>query len=211
VNRSPILAKVEAYYTDKLGEHGPTPPGVDWNSEESQRLRFEQLLRLCDVTRPFSLIDYGCGYGALLDHLVQGGVPATYVGFDVSAAMIEAARALHPGGGPGVFFTEEARLAPADYAVGSGIFNVRLDVPEPEWEAYVLGTLERLDALGRRGFAFNVLSRYSDPARRRADLYYADPLFLFDHCKTRFSPRVALLHDYPLYEFTVLVRRGDRA
>ena len=25
---------------------------------------------------------------------------------------------------------------------------------------------------------------------------------MFDLCKQRFSPRVALLHDYPLYEFT---------
>jgi hypothetical protein len=51
-----------------------------------------------------------------------------------------------------------------------------------------------------------VLSLYSDPERRRPDLFYADPLFLFDYCKTRFSKAVALLHDYPLYEFTVLVR-----
>jgi hypothetical protein len=40
----------------------------------------------------------------------------------------------------------------------------------------------------------------------RADLYYADPLFFFEHCRQRFSRRVALLHDYPLYEFTILVR-----
>ena len=30
---------------------------------------------------------------------------------------------------------------------------------------------------------------------------------MFDLCKRRYSPRVALLHDYPLYEFTVLVRK----
>jgi hypothetical protein len=40
----------------------------------------------------------------------------------------------------------------------------------------------------------------------RDDLFYADPLALFEHCRTRFSRRVALLHDYPLYEFTLLVR-----
>jgi hypothetical protein len=33
-----------------------------------------------------------------------------------------------------------------------------------------------------------------------------DPLRLFDHCKRTFSPDVALLHDYPLWEFTILVR-----
>jgi hypothetical protein len=41
----------------------------------------------------------------------------------------------------------------------------------------------------------------------RDDLYYADPLFFFDYCKTRFSRFVTLIHDYPLYEFTILVRK----
>ena len=36
-------------------------------------------------------------------------------------------------------------------------------------------------------------------------LFYADPCELFDFCKTRFSQNVALLHDYGLYEFTILV------
>jgi hypothetical protein len=40
----------------------------------------------------------------------------------------------------------------------------------------------------------------------RADLYYADPAFYVDQCLSRFSRHVTLLHDYPLYEFTVLVR-----
>ncbi len=205
-----ILARVETYYTAKLGAHGPTPAGVDWNSAESQRLRFEKLARLCDGALPFSLIDYGCGYGALLDYLIECGLPATYTGFDISTEMVRAARALHPGHGLDAFVTEESRLAPADYVLASGIFNVRLDVPDADWEAHLLATLDRLAALARRGFAFNALSRYSDPARRRADLYYADPLVLFDHCKTRLGRRVALLHDYPLYEFTILVKTDLR-
>ena len=52
-----------------------------------------------------------------------------------------------------------------------------------------------------------MLSTYSDPDKRRDDLFYADPGSFFDLCKQRFSPRVALLHDYPLYEFTVIVRK----
>jgi hypothetical protein len=38
-------------------------------------------------------------------------------------------------------------------------------------------------------------------------LYYADPCALFDLCKRRYSKHVALLHDYGLYEFTILVRK----
>ncbi|MBC7939785.1 MAG: class I SAM-dependent methyltransferase, partial [Chitinophagaceae bacterium] len=37
--------------------------------------------------------------------------------------------------------------------------------------------------------------------------YYPDPLDLFDVCKRRFSRNVALLHDYGLYAFTILVRK----
>jgi hypothetical protein len=98
-------------------------------------------------------------------------------------------------------------LQPADYTVASGIFNVKLEASSTEWERYVLRTLEKISSLSKRGFAFNVLTKYSDPEFRRPDLYYADPLLLFDYCKTKLSRFVTLLHDYPLYEFTILVRK----
>jgi hypothetical protein len=98
-------------------------------------------------------------------------------------------------------------LRPADYAVASGIFNVKLDHRVDTWREFVLHTLATLDSLSTRGFAFNMLSTYSDVEKRREDLFYADPLQMFDACKRRFSPRVSLLHDYPLYEFTIIVRK----
>jgi SAM-dependent methyltransferase len=207
VDAADILASVEAYYTGKLRAHGATPQGVDWNSAESQALRFDELLRVCPPAGAFSLLDYGCGYGALLAHLRARGAPGPYLGFDISEPMVAEARRQHARDTAARFTAEASVLAPADYVVASGIFNVRLAHAESEWERYVLRTLARLDGLARRGFAFNALSVYSDPGRRRPDLHYADPRALFDHCKRAFSPRVALLHDYPLWEFTILVRK----
>jgi hypothetical protein len=109
--------------------------------------------------------------------------------------------------GPWRFVTREEDLVEADYVVASGLFNLRLDVDEQSWRAYILDTLRSLDRLGRRGFAFNMLTSYSDPERMRGDLYYGDPCFFFDHCKRTFSRDVALLHDYGLYEFTLRVRK----
>ena len=43
----------------------------------------------------------------------------------------------------------------------------------------MLDTLDEFARLSRLGFAFNVLTRYSDADRRRPDLYYANPLALF--------------------------------
>ncbi|HUU33216.1 MAG TPA: methyltransferase domain-containing protein [Vicinamibacterales bacterium] len=205
---SAILQTVGRYYAERLQEFGATPRGVDWNSADGQELRFERLLQLlADEPANASLLDVGCGYGALLDTMRTRGLTNEYRGFDISAEMIAAATARHAADARCAFTTDSAALRPADFAVASGIFNVKLHHPVAAWRDYVLETLASLDAAGTRGFAFNMLSTYSDPERRRDTLYYADPLEMFDLCKRRYSPRVALLHDYPLYEFTVVVRK----
>lgn len=203
---SGLLSKVRDYYSARLATHGPTPRGVDWNSAESQQIRFAALLRLCDKEGSFRLGDYGCGYGALYDYLCQNGWSCQYRGFDIAPAMVAAARASHANEQAAHFSDMEAVLAGADFIVASGIFNVKLQTPRTKWEAYVLETVQRMAALARRGFAFNVLTSYSDAERMRDDLYYGDPCFLFDYCKRHISRHVALLHDYGLYEFTIHVR-----
>jgi SAM-dependent methyltransferase len=200
-----ITDRVERYYSGKVRQHGPTPAGVDWNSKASQTTRFDKLLTVCEDDEEPAIIDYGCGYGALLDYLSEKGTRCSYVGYDLSAEMIERAREIH--GSLGRFTTDTAALEPTSFTLASGIFNVRLDVSVPDWERYVHETIDRLHELSLKGFAFNVLTSYSDAEYMRGDLYYADPLALFDRCKRRYSKRVALLHDYPLYEFTILVKR----
>jgi hypothetical protein len=81
-------------------------------------------------------------------------------------------------------------------------------VPVETWARYVHDTIDVLAHAGRRGFAFNVLSLSSDPERRAAHLYYADPSEMLSDCLRRFGRSVALLQDYGLYEFTVIVRRS---
>jgi SAM-dependent methyltransferase len=205
-----VLAAVERYYSGKLAEHGPTPKGVDWKDEASQRLRFEQLTKICDQRATFTINDYGCGYGALAAYLERWGWTFRYTGFDISRTMLDQARRLH-GSDRIRFVARDEELVPADYTVASGIFNVKLEADDDVWQRYVIGTLARLDALSKRGFSFNMLTSYSDPDRMRPDLHYADPSALFDHCKRNFSRWVALLHDYGLYEFTILIRKDVEA
>jgi SAM-dependent methyltransferase len=205
-----ILNAVERYYSGRFAQHGATARGVDWNSEESQKLRFTQLLNVVEGTASsFSLNDFGCGYGALVDYLGQSGYDVSYRGFDVSAAMLTHARESYADPPRVVFVEREDELEPADFTVASGIFNVRLDVPDDEWRKYVEATLETIARLSLRGFAFNMLTSYSDADKMRPDLYYGDPASFFDLCKRRYSRNVALLHDYGLYEFTMIVRLDE--
>jgi SAM-dependent methyltransferase len=204
------LEAVERYYSGRFAEHGPRARGVDWNSEESQELRFAQLLKVCgDTGAPFSLIDFGCGYGALVSYLKERGLDASYTGYDLSRSMLEHAVREHEDPPRVTFVDDVDELEPADYTVASGIFNVRLDVSDSAWKDYVFRELETLADLSRRGFSFNMLTSYSDADKMRPDLYYGDPRFFFDHCKRRYSRNVALLHDYGLYEFTIIVRLGE--
>ena len=202
-----IVQRVAQYYAEKLARHGTTPRGVDWNGAESQQLRFVQLCKLLPSDAGFSLNDIGCGYGALYDHLIDRGYDVRYRGYDVSKPMVEAARRMPRRKSRASFVTARTALPKSDYSVASGLFNVRLDVSETRWLKHVDAIIDLLHRTSRRGFAFNCLTSYSDAERKRADLYYGDPRRFFDRCMKRYSRHVAVLHDYGLYEFTLLVRK----
>jgi SAM-dependent methyltransferase len=201
-----FAGRAAQYYSEKLLLHGPTPAGVDWNSAASQICRFEQLTRICPPGEDFSLLDFGCGYGALLTFLRERSLQASYWGHDAAPVMVRKASEIHSGDARARFAERLDEVPVVDYTIASGVFNVKQRAPAEEWKNYVLATLAKLVALSRKGCSFNLLTSYSDPPRMRDDLYYADPCFFFDFCKTRFCRNVALLHDYGLYEFTILMR-----
>lgn len=208
VTKSMFLSEVATYYTEKLAEHGQTPYGVDWNGEASQILRFEQLCKIIDTSTQFSINDLGCGYGALYDFLINKyETTLSYLGVDVSEGMIRAAKKRYQDQYQTQFILSNEPNQVADFGIASGIFNVRLDCTTNTWFSYIQTTLDVLNRTSRIGFAFNCLTSYSDADRMRDNLYYADPCILFDLCKRLYSPNVALLHDYGLYEFTILVRK----
>ncbi|MGY3443975.1 MULTISPECIES: class I SAM-dependent methyltransferase [unclassified Bradyrhizobium] len=203
-------AKVRDYYSGTLERHGPTPLGVDWPNVLSQNLRFVQLLKLCDFRRPFSLNDFGCGYGALLEFLAtrHGDAEVTYRGIDISPAMIAAARARWAGSTQASFAEGSQCGALADYSLASGIFNVRLGHPVADWEAYVGAILADLRDSSRIGFAVNFMLPRDD-ARTEAGLYRTAPERWIGFCNR--LGRVEVVTDYGMREFTLLVRRTTTA
>lgn len=200
-----ILSEVAAYYSSKLELHGPTSLGVDWNSAVSHDLRHRQFLRLLGSDRDASVLDLGCGFGDFFRFLRAEGYRGRFVGYDVAPRMIAEASRLH-GEADCLWRIGAEPSETVDFAVASGIFNVKGEVPIETWVRYVHNTIDILARAGRRGFAFNVLSLSSDPERRSTNLYYADANQMLSYCLRRFGRSVALLQDYGLYEFTMMVR-----
>jgi len=203
-----IRSSVATYYASKLAAHGPTPQGVDWNGAASHELRHRQFLRLLDGIPDASLLDLGCGFGDFFRFLRAEGHRGRYIGYDIAPDMIAEALRLHGQGADRQWRVGAEPEEGADFAIASGILNVKGNTPVEVWERYVLETIDILARVGRRGFAFNVLSLSSDPERRATNLYYADASKMLSYCLDLYGRSVALLQDYGLYEFTVIVRQA---
>ena len=198
-----IQSEVRNYYDQKILSFGATPQGVDWNGEESQNIRFSQLIKLFEDENSFTVLDLGCGYGSFYEFLNNHFEKFSYKGYDLSANMIEAAKIKYPKAN---FENTSVICEKFDYIVSSGIFNVRQATDAVRWLDYIKKELIAINNSSLKGFAFNLLTSYSDQDKKKDYLYYANPSEIFEYCKKNFSRNVALLHDYNLYEFTILVR-----
>ena len=204
-----IVNKVGDYYTEKIKLSGANSNGVDWNSKESHLLRFKQLSKVIDLKSNFSILDYGCGYGELINFLNNNKFQKfNYFGYDISNKMIEEANKKHKSKNIHFSFKEEfLKGKEFDFCIANGIFNVKLNFDEEKWKEYIISTLNEMNKLSLKGFSFNILTSYSDKEFMKNYLYYADPLFFFNYCKLNFSKKVSLVHDYPLYEFSIIVKK----
>lgn len=204
------LTGIRDLYAGNLAEHGLSSKSVGWKDDWSHLLRFERLSRIIDPDAGgYSVNDWGCGYGAMFSYLdaLPGPKLREYIGYDISQQMIAAASAqCDPARsrfilGPEV--TEEA-----DYSFVSGTFNVKLQASDEEWDAYVKRQLTVIYGNSRKGLAFNLLTSYVD--WKAGNLFYADPTQFFDFCQRHLSRHVTLVHDYALFEWTMLVSRDPR-
>lgn len=207
-----IISEIGEYYTEKVKKYGNTSQGVDWNSRESQYLRFRQLMKILGGEKTYRLNDLGCGYGELVNYLENNtGNNYTYHGWDLSNEMIKRASTSFADNSNAEFtyIDNVGEMDVSDYTIASGIFNVKMQFSIEEWISYIFSTLDVMNVKSRRGFSFNMLTAYSDVDKMRDYLFYASPGEIFDHCKQTYSRNVALLHDYDLYEFTILVRKDS--
>jgi SAM-dependent methyltransferase len=202
-----LLQQSADYYSESLRRCGDGARGMDWKDEASQHLRFAVLTRILDGLAGASVLDVGCGSGALRTFLRERGVDVQYLGIDVSAEMVAACRRRHGQNSARLATTAELLRDGErfDFVVASGTFNVKQGVDARRWGAYVRRSLAEMFGLARCAAAFNIMS--SEVDYRRDHLYYLDPRqvpSLARRCGTRYF---RLDHAYPLYELTVALFR----
>ncbi len=204
------LDPVKNYFQNLIEQYGGAPSAMDYNSAYAQETRFEQLAKVIVPDKPYSVLDFGCGYGAMAEWFRRSGYDfAHYYGYDIVEKSLGVGQKIYSGDQQVSFHSSLDEIPVCDYLVASGVFNMKLGADYDAWTDYVIDSLETFNQKTSRGFSVNFLTSYSDADRmaERPDLYYADPCRMFDYCRRHFSRNVALLHDYKIWDFTILVRK----
>lgn len=186
--------QMSAYFKPLVTENKGTHRAVDWGSETSQYKRFEILCALGDV-RNASLLDVGCGTGALVNYLNKIGYQGQYLGIDILPEMIDAAREAFPNNQfEAISIDTLPESYQPDYIVESGIFT-RAD------QSWLEHTVQSMFTRCTRGVAFNVLSAWGDHLIEN-DEFCADPMKLVEFAR-KLTPYLVVRHDYMPHDVTL--------
>lgn len=159
---------IDEFHSNLLGKSKEGFFLSGWSSHESQKRRFEALVRASQF-KSGSVVDYGCGTGDLVAFLKQSHCVVDYRGLDQSRQMVEFATIRH-----GPFFDhiklDETTFDPVDYVFVSGIFQFR----DPNNPNYYISLIRMLFARCQRALTLNFLSaRRNESEKEPKELYLA--------------------------------------
>ncbi|MBE1160670.1 class I SAM-dependent methyltransferase [Dyella acidiphila] len=192
-------AAVLQYHRRRLGDPGRCALG--WRTVDSQRLRFDALSRVGDLSGS-KVLDLGCGYGDLKPFLDQRFADVAYLGIDHMPEFIEEARRRH-GHLPRTGFVQadilNAVFPAVDYVLASGAMSYRCSNA-----LYPYNLIRQMWDAAERGIAFNLLDARVFPPG--SVLCGQDPEAILAFCRT-LDPAAELVTGYVVDDFTVLMRR----
>lgn len=198
------LHRIASFYNERCKELGDDIGSVGWKDKESQFLRFEMLFRELSV-KGKKILDLGCGFGNLIEYLdnkADGNF--TYIGVDISKAHLEIARQKYTkhnvefreGDISGLSFEESE----VDIVVESGMLSYKLS-DNMEYTEKVLRESYRIAS---EAVSFNFLTDRVDYELEKNFHYSPEKLLV---TALELTPDVCLYNDYPLYEFTLVLKK----
>ncbi|MFH1541879.1 MAG: class I SAM-dependent methyltransferase [bacterium] len=202
------------YFEGLLAKHGNSYLALDWNSPESQKLRYiilSQILQFSAKSVDLSLLDVGCGFGDLFDFLRSQKLLAShnisYLGYDISDKILAVAKKNYPD----AKFEHkdlllETDVPHVDFIFASGIFNIRV-LPKDEHHNFVKEMLQRMYELANYGVAVNFLSEngvsISDIDDLNSGRYFCFKVEDLAEFSRALTNRFIIRHDYHQGDFTL--------
>lgn len=190
---------LKKHYTELYRKYGDDSKAVQYSDEKSQTERFKIL---CGIDPHLqSVVDVGCGLAHLYSYLQSTGFTGKYCGLDFVPDFIAANKEKYAHDDQTAFsefdITSQEIPSGYDYIMLSGVFNNLMD----DNETFMLHAIRKMFDAAAKGVAFNAMSTYVD--FQADNLYYSDPLRVFDFCKRNITKKVTLRHDYLVKENSI--------
>jgi hypothetical protein len=172
---------VRAHYEECFFGANTVAQQSGWKNSQSQDVRLQVLAR--SIT--------GCQAMSVLD---------------LSSKIIGEASEKYKNDSKAIFKIGDSKdLVPADMIVSSGLFNVKLDHSDHEWENYVKDSILEMWHKCIVGIGFNLLSTMSDLEKRSSNLWYSNPSAMLEWCLENVSSKVRVDHSYGLWDYTISI------
>ena len=186
--------RINQAYQTRLKQRGNNAEGVFWRNQSTQIARFEALLEITKKASPnlqTTIVDIGCGYGAMLDFIEQSAYSQTilYSGVDINRSMIRACWQQFPEK-KHLFRLGRKSYQEVDFSVFSGTFNLCFSNNVETWEKYIFSNLEHSWEKSRFGLVLNLLCEMQPSIRNQ--IYYANRKQFITRAKNRFGPTHAI-------------------
>jgi len=201
------------YYKGLIAKGGTPATFCDYSGVRSQNVRMrvieEYLHQYCEESKTFSLIDVGCGMGALRDYIKN--LPIKYIGLDILADVYrEELLKLNPQTDTSWLFKADLfTLNPsdwkADFVVANGTFVLDWKTRSEDMP-YLIDKLWRMCNIGLIVF---MLSEFAPPTLRASiDKPLNDPIFWM-RWASEHAPRYFVLHDFCPHDFALGMLKKD--
>ena len=181
----------EQFYKSAIDLHGISAKGVNWNSKESQEIRFDMILEMLPENID-SLVDAGCGFGDFYLYMdKKGRTPKRYIGID---SLIDMYSIASKNTVQEILISDICKdeIPLVDYYICSGAMNTLTD-----FETHLF--IRNCFMASKTGFIFNIL--HGD--KKSTTYNYTSTKKIKDIAKELFVNKVVINDDYIHNDITV--------
>jgi len=190
--------RIIARYDQRLAQHPDDDARALAVGADGRHAMALQCLVDVGIASGTTVLDVGCGLGALHEHILTNDIVCAYTGYDINPQLIEAAQRRHPNAAFEVRDVLEEDFPEFDFIVSSSSFNLKLE--HEDNYAFIERMLRTMHRHSRRAVAVDLMTSYVD--FKRPDVFYYEPERVLAIAKG-ITKRVTLRHDLPVFQFCV--------
>jgi len=198
-----ILQKANQYYDQRGKQYPFTSKAVFWDDEQTQYLRFHEIVKHLNLDENVTILDVGCGNAELYKYLNFNGFKGCYKGYDINKELLDQAKKIYQDiDVENVDILNHPVTKRFDYVVVSGLFNLNYG----QTIRWVEEMLSALFHLANKKVVFNAISSHVN--FKQKEMFYINPANILDFILNNLSSEVVLEHGVLPYNYLVAIHKS---